>query len=152
MARVKIHWSENVTRLSNISHTNLEHIDENGFYAKYLGKYRRSDNKVTEGRLLYIGQAYDQTIRQRLLQPHASDPCINGWQSRNPGFDIWVKAGVISETDQQRITNQLVDDTECCMINKNQPECNEQCMENYTGRDLEITHENAWIIRNSSCP
>lgn len=151
MARVKITWSVNCDWLSNANNSTLEYLDDNGFYAIYLGKHDRETRKVKDSRLLYIGQAYDQTIRQRIQQPHDVDECMSNFKKKNPGYDLFFKSGIVSEIDQQKISSQLVDDVECCMIFRNQPECNTQCRESYMGREIIVEHENPWIIRNSSC-
>jgi len=150
MTHVTIHWSKNVAKLSSISESNIEHLDEKGFYAIYLAE-KLKNGDLGDPILLYIGQAYNQTIRERLLQQHSSEKCFNEWKKNNPGFDIWVQAGVIKDAGQERITSKLFDDIECCMIYTNQPKCNTQCKERYSGRDIEIIHEKSWKLRNSSC-
>lgn len=151
MPQAKIRWSKNCEWLKKVATSNLEYIDENGFYAIYLGRHNPETNKVENGELLYIGQVYDQTIRQRLQQPHDADSCINNQKRQKPDFELFFKTGIIIETDQERVTSQLIDDIECCMIYSNQPKCNVQCKESYEGREINIEHENPWIIRDSSC-
>jgi len=152
MVRVRIKWSTNCGWLSNANTSNLKYLDDNGFYAIYLARYNSQTIMVGDGKLLYIGKAYDQTIRQRLQQHHDADQCINNLKRQKTNYELFFKSGIISETDQERLTVQLVNDIECCMIFMNKPSCNIQCKEKYDGREVSIENENSWIIKNSSCP
>jgi len=61
--------------------------------------------------------------------------------------------GVVEKTNVQRVTQELFDDTECCLIFCNQPMCNVKCKEAYTGRALEVINTGDFtpLKEKSSC-
>ena len=151
MAKVRITWTTNASRLSNIDNSKLDYLDEKGFYAIYACVYNKDRNSITPKKLLYIGQAFEQTIRERLKQPHDADACMKKEKQNEPNSGLWFKTGVITKNDQEKITQQLFNDVECCMIYVNKPKCNTLCMETYEGGAIEVTHGGARMIKNSSC-
>jgi len=151
MARVKITWSEITTPLSNIPLSTIRYLDEKGFYAIYLGVPTDKPNSIIIKKLLYIGQAYKQKIRDRLQQPHDADECMKSEKEKEPGSKLYIKSGIILEYDQDGISQELFDDVECCMIYINKPACNEKCIDEYGGGDITISHVNAIKITDSSC-
>ena len=76
--------------------------------------------------LLYIGIAYRQDVDAEIKQT------IRAFNLDSEKLSIWL--GFI-KNDFDRITEQIVKDVECLLIHVNQPELNEQCKKNYTGRD-----------------
>lgn len=151
MAKVRITWTSNASRLSNIDISKLDYLDEKGFYAIYACVYNKDRNSITPKKLLYIGQAFEQTIRERLKQPHDADACMKKEKQNEPNSGLWFKTGVITKNDQEKVTQQLFNDVECCMIYVNKPKCNTLCMETYEGGAIEVTHGGARMIKNSSC-
>jgi hypothetical protein len=167
MAKVRITWTTNASRLSNIDNSKLDYLDEKGFYAIYACVYNKDRNSITPKKLLYIGQAFEQTIRERLKQPHDADACMKKEKQlkqphdadacmkkekqNEPNSGLWFKTGVITKNDQEKVTQQLFNDVECCMIYVNKPKCNTLCMETYEGGAIEVTHGGARMIKNSSC-
>lgn len=151
MAKVRITWTYNASRLSNIDNSKLDYLDGKGFYAIYACVYNKDRNSITPKKLLYIGQAFEQTIRERLKQPHDADACMKEEKQNEPNSDLWFKTGVITKHDQEKVTQQLLNDVECCMIYVNKPKCNTLCMETYEGGAIEVTHGGARMIKNSSC-
>ena len=151
MAKVRITWTTNASRLSNIDTSKLDYLDGKGFYAIYACVYNKDRNSITPKKLLYIGQAFEQTIRERLKQPHDADACMKKEKQNEPNSGLWFKTGVITKNDQEKVTQQLFNDVECCMIYVNKPKCNTLCMETYEGGAIEVTHGGARMITNSSC-
>jgi len=151
MAKVRITWTTNASRVSNIDNSKLDYLDEKGFYAIYACVYNKDRNSITPKKLLYIGQAFEQTIRERLKQPHDADACMKKEKQNEPNSGLWFKTGVITKHDQEKVTQQLFNDVECCMIYVNKPKCNTLCMETYEGGAIEVTHGGARMIKNSSC-
>jgi len=151
MAKVRITWTTNASRLSNIDNSKLDYLDGKGFYAIYACVYNKDRNSITPKKLLYIGQAFEQTIRERLKQPHDADACMKKEKQNEPNSGLWFKTGVITKNDQEKVTQQLFNDVECCMIYVNKPKCNTLCMETYEGGAIEVTHGGARMITNSSC-
>jgi hypothetical protein len=151
MAKVRITWTTNASRLSNIDNSKLDYLDGKGFYAIYACVYNKDKNSITPKKLLYIGQAFEQTIRERLKQPHDADACMKKEKQNEPNSGLWFKTGVITKNDQEKVTQQLFNDVECCMIYVNKPKCNTLCMETYEGGAIEVTHGGARMIKNSSC-
>ena len=152
MVRVKITWSEKITPLTYIPKSKIRYMDEKGFYAIYLGVPSEKPLQTTLKKLLYIGQAYDQTIRKRSQQPHDdADKCMKSENEKEPGSNLYIKSGIITENDQDGISQELFNDVECCMIYTNKPACNQKCMKEYVGGEIIISHVNARKITDSSC-
>lgn len=55
-----------------------------------------------------------------------------------------VRPGIITSISQERISAELVDDIEACLIFTNQPEQNTVSKKDYTGRDIIITNEGGY--------
>ena len=98
MARVKITWSEKTTALTYIPDSKISYLDESGFYAIYVRVPSEKPKYSTLKKLLYIGQAYEQIIRDRLQQPHDADECMEAEKEREPNSDLYVKTGIITES------------------------------------------------------
>jgi hypothetical protein len=49
--------------------------------------------------------------------------------------------GIIEKCTLDKITKQLFDDIECCLINSNQPICNTMCKDSYKGREIKIIND-----------
>jgi len=135
MDEATIEWSS-IIPYSNVKDSVNNSLDENGFYIILVGK-RKSPNEYVDIKLQYIGQAYEQTIRERVLQPHPSaDVKINKYLSDNREYVKLVKSGIITESSQERITQSFFDDIEACLISKNNPPANDQNKNGYKGRDI----------------
>ena len=127
-------------------------MDDNGFYAILGANYDKTKNQWIDFDLLYMGQVFDQTLRQRISQPHDAYTCVNANTKKTQKTAI-IMVGVIKETSVERITQEFVNDVECCLIYSNQPLCNDKCKEEYTGRSLEITNTEGYypLKETSSC-
>jgi hypothetical protein len=108
MARFTIKWHK----------TTLSALDTNDDY--YFYAFSRGSN------LLYIGNSIRQDVKDRIPQN------IRRFNLDPRGLTIWL--GEISDTSYQRITKQMILDTEALLINSNQPNLNTQCKANYNGR------------------
>jgi hypothetical protein len=63
-------------------------------------------------------------------------------------------AGIVTHASVQRLSQDFVDDVECCLIYSNQPLCDQKCKEEYTGRSIKITNVDGTYIpvkRLSQC-
>lgn len=80
--------------------------------------------------------------------------CANKWLTDNPSFKLLVMAGTITRATSQRITQELMDDVECCLVFTNQPKCNgPPCKESYSGREIMISNTGAYqpLKESSKC-
>jgi len=150
-----VHWTQSVDTLQAIasSTTKLPNLDNNGFYALLGGRWNDTTKKWSDLELLYIGQAFDQTLRTRILQPHDAYTCIEA-QLEKTGKTAIVMVGVVTQASVQRLTQDVIDDLECCLIYSNQPLCNERCKDTYSGREITITNigGNFPLKASSACP
>lgn len=152
MENITLKWSKEYISINFISQSKDEYLDEKGFYAFIAGKHK--EKKLENPKLLYIGQAYEQTLRVRIPQDHKkAEKCINKYLKDNPDTTVWVQTGIITESDVKTRTQPLYDDIECCLIFTNQPKCNTHCMDNYDGREIKITNTGLYGIlkKTSSC-
>ena len=101
------------------------------------GIYNPNSEKWGNLELLYIGQAFDQTLRKRIPQDHPAYECVLQYQKEHSNVDIIVLIGLIENSTVERLTQQLFDDVECCLIFCNQPLCNITCKESCSGRARE---------------
>ena len=140
MDTVYINWVQGVVpfhQIKDFRHKTYD-LDRNGFYAILGGTYDSRSRGWKNLKLLYIGQAFDQTLRERIPQEHPAYQCVFEYRKRHSGVDILVKIGFIEKSTVERSTQQLFDDIECCLIFCNQPLCNTTCKESYSGRDLQV--------------
>lgn len=152
MENVTVKWSKILVAIGNVSQSKNEYMDLHGYYTIIAGKHK--GRKVENPKLLYIGQAFKQTLRERIPQDHKkAEKCILKYLRENPGTTVWVQTGSITSSDTKTRTQQIYDDIECCLIFTNQPKCNTQCKESYEGREIRITNTGAYGVlkKNSSC-
>ena len=149
MDTVQIKWINNMP-FNTIGENENKSLDMKGFYALLGARYDK-DSKTWKVTLLYIGQAFDQILRERIPQEHPGYKCAYSYIKKNPGKEIRVMVGVIEKTNLEKRTQALFDDIECCLIFCNKPICNTQCKESYKGRDLQITNIGAYIPLKPKC-
>lgn len=138
MDTVHIDWDEIVIRFNNVGDSKRPKLDEKGFYAVLGAVYNPKTDKWGNIKLLYIGQAFDQTLRERIPQEHPAYACVFDYQRRHSGVCIVVMLGTVEKSTVAKLTQQLLNDIECCLIFCNQPLCNTSCEESYSGRDLKV--------------
>lgn len=153
MDTIYINWVQGVVPLHQIKdfrHKTYD-LDKNGFYAILGGTYDSRSKGWKNLKLLYIGQAFDQTLRERIPQEHPAYQCVFEYRKRHSGVDILVKIGFIEKSTVERSTQQLFDDIECCLIFCNQPLCNTTCKESYSGRDLQVINSGYYRRLKEKC-
>lgn len=152
MDTVYINWVKGVLPFHQIK--DFEHetydLDKNGFYAILAGARAKTKGWV-KLKLLYIGQAFDQTLRERILQEHPAYECVFNYQKQYSDLDILVKIGFIEKSTVERRTQQLYDAIECCLILCSQPMCNTTCKESYSGRDLNVINKGHYFSLKEKC-
>lgn len=136
MEFVKIYWENGVFVFSEIPEFPNDFLENNGFYVILAATYDATKNIFFDMELLYIGQTFDQTFRERIPQPHEAYPLIYEYMKYNSQKTVVAKLGAIYDCDAERITQELFDDIECCLINKNQPIFNDKCKKSYIGRSI----------------
>lgn len=141
MENVTIHWGKGVIQYSAIEASGNVDLDYIGFYAILGGIHNPDKSSYTDITLLYIGQTYKQSLRDRIPQPHSAYTCINAWLKKHPKHSPVVMIGLREVAGDK--SQALYDDIECCLIYDNQPLCNDKCKENYspTGREITITND-----------
>lgn len=90
-------------------------------------------------KVIYIGQAYYQSLRRRALQHVRGD--LLDWIRRSKSIhvaDVAMKVAEITSMNQQRVSKKIIDDIESLMIIVVQPPGNIQSTRTYYGRDLQI--------------
>lgn len=153
MDTVQIKWIEGVIQFNAISEFKHQYLDKKGFYALLGARFNKETDRWEEIKLLYIGQAFDQTLRERIPQEHPAYKCVFEYTKKNPGKQIAVMLGIIEKSSVQKLTQELFNDVECCLISWNQPTCNTQCKESYTGRELQVTNTGGFtpLKEKSTC-
>lgn len=128
-------------------------LDKNGFYALLGGKKHPITGNWVILKLLYIGQAYEQSINDRLDQAHTAYVCINDYLQKNQGCEALITTGIIKSCSQERYTQELFNDIEACLIRSNKPHCNTQSKYSYGGRTIEITNTGGFspLLQTCSC-
>lgn len=150
MDTVQINWAKGAIRFDEISTSKEPYLDKEGFYAILGATFYSESKSWKDFKLLYIGQAFNQTLRQRIPQDHPGYECVSEYRKKNRR-DIIVMVGIIGQAEAQRITQQLFDDVECCLIYCNQPFCNVKCKDSYTGRDLQVINTGDFSPLKEKC-
>jgi hypothetical protein len=142
-----IYWYPHVYTLEKIDKAD----EQNDFYA-ILGA-KRGYKEWRDLDLLYIGMAFRQTVKERIMQPHEAYTCINEYLKDNPGREIIIMVGMLVDYSLDRVTEQFVEDIECCLIHSNQPWCNERCKTSYTARPLLVLNDGDYapLKKKSHC-
>ena len=151
MDTATINWAKGVITWDHLGSSSESYLKEAGFYAILAGTLNPTTKQYEQIKLLYIGQAYEQTLGECIPQPHAGYECINAYAQKNPSAKILVMVGVLTQTNRENITQQFFNDIECCLIFRNQPLCNTLCEDSYSGRNLSITNTGDFNPLAQSC-
>jgi len=137
---IHIDWGKGVIRFSDVENFKSSRLDGKGFYALLGAVYNPKTEEWGAIKLLYIGQAFEQTLRTRIRQEHPAYECVFDYKKKHSSskVDIVVMLGVVQSSTVKKLTQQLFNDIECCLVHKNKPLCNTSCKELYSGRDLKI--------------
>ena len=140
MENVIIKW-EKLILFSQIETLKSELLDGRGFYAIVTGKV--IDRHIKEQKLYYIGVAYEQSLRARIMQEdtHPAYKEIDNFIAKNPDYKKYVRIGKISSKIQDRDSESLYKDIESCLIYDNKPLANTQCQDSYNGRQIKIENQ-----------
>jgi len=151
MDTVNIKWDDTVTQFDRIKDSKKTKLDKSGFYAILGATFNESSKKYESLKLLYIGQAFDQTLRERIPQEHDAYKCVYDYKKNHSGTDIVVMIGLIEESSLEKQTQQIFSDIECCLIFCNKPTCNTTCQESYSGRNLQVTNTGDYTPLKEKC-
>ena len=101
MENVIIKW-EKLILFSQIETLKSELLDGRGFYAIVTGKV--IDRHIKEQKLYYIGVAYEQSLRARIMQEdtHPAYKESDNFIAKNPDYKKDVRIGKISSKIQDR--------------------------------------------------
>ncbi len=95
MENVTIHWGKGAIAYSDVKESGDVNLDYIGFYAILGGIHNTSTNRYSDISLLYIGQAYDQSLRDRIPQAHSAYVCINAWLEEHPNQEPIIMIGLV---------------------------------------------------------
>jgi hypothetical protein len=151
MDTVNVEWDKGVIRFDQIKDFKSENLDKKGFYTILGWTFDETSKKWKDLKLLYIGQAFDQTLRERIPQEHDAYNCVYDYKKNHSGTSLFVMIGIIKESSVEKQTQQLFNDIECCLIFRNKPACNTTCQESYSGRDLEVTNTGDYVPLKEKC-
>ena len=125
---IKIIWSNEWLIEEDLYVPNEPELEEStrGLYVIY----------TDDGEICYIGQTYDQTFRDRIMQ-HRNDEVGNCLREiLEEDYDLFLKVGHFELISYSRISRELLDDTERLFIYALEPTCNILGIKSFTGRDL----------------
>ncbi|GMO51904.1 MAG: hypothetical protein Ta2G_09640 [Termitinemataceae bacterium] len=145
MDNATINWFQGMIKLSDIKESRDKNLDKHGFYVILTGKFDPPSGQYTDIKLQYIGQAYKQTIRVRILQEHDAYTEIAKYLKKNIGFELLVMSGTIATSSLAKLTYQFIDDVEACLIFDNQPLCNTRNMDSYNGRNITVNNTGDYL-------
>ena len=141
MVLVEITWAKGFTRWTDVPKATEPVYDGPGFYAVLISQFDKTDKMWKRFKLLYIGQAYDQKLRERIPQEHKAYACVQKWLEANAGYEAVVMVGKITKSGSG-VTADLMNCVECCLIFTNKPDCNTTCKDAYEWKlSLEIINK-----------
>ena len=134
-----LNWTSGVLEFREVEYFLNSDLDYRGFYAILAGlPMLYVPGWYWTKRLLYIGQAYHQSIRDRVPQPHPAYAIANQYFQSHPSHVPLVMVGLRMPTTTP--TEELYNDIEAALIYANQPLCNDQGKKEYTGRPIQIAN------------
>jgi len=122
-----------------------------GIYSIHTGE--------SDGELVYIGQAYDQSFARRVPQ-HQNDGLADWIEEEYAEIQLYLSTGHLGLKTYDRVTPQLVDDIESLLIGACRPPGNLSKTKTFSGRELLIRNKGSrgsvprycWaIIEDSEC-
>jgi hypothetical protein len=135
-----LEWEQGVFQFSHLHRHESELLDGPGFYALLAASRNKGQRRWTNLKLLYLGQAYRQTLRERIPQDHPAYEDIASYLEKYPDKRLIVMVGTIVEATLERHTPQFYDDVENCLILANEPRFNRRGTRSYSGRELRVTN------------
>jgi hypothetical protein len=122
----------------------LEEFSEWEISDEVMGVYMLLDSERNEERrnwvhhaILYIGMVYEQTFLDRIKQHLRGDDAWT-WIEKHHEYEVTIKVARVMLLERQRISKQLLQDTESLLIGVEHPGGNVQSTKTYAGPDLEI--------------
>lgn len=146
MENVTVEWEKLISFDAIVQIKNELLDEERGLYAIITGKVD-SENNIKDRKLQYIGLAYKQTLRERILQgdTHPAYKKIDAYIKKHPDYKVYVRLGNITSKIQQNDSEKLYKDVEACLIYDNQPPANTQNNESYNGREIKIINHGVHV-------
>jgi len=129
--KVKVKWSEPF----DLSRAYIYGYDNDQLYMVL-----RSDPCVKNANfeLVYIGQAYRQSIARRLKTHHKIETIVEETPKKKM---VFVKFGTVILPEGRRISHELVTDIENALIYWHEPKYNDTSYASYNGRPIHIINQ-----------
>jgi len=141
MTKIIIDWSEWIENTSySIENSKNDYFDLTEAVYMYVHAEKQPDNIYMPGKQpLYIGQVYkrqnNETVKDRIYE-HFNDQ-LPEYFERNCAYTVFIKIGKIILQNSETISQELIENIECCLINTNQPLCEiEENKVNYHGDSI----------------
>lgn len=146
MEEIIIEWEKLIPFTFVDKHENELLDEERGMYAIVTGKVNAEKN-IDDRQLQYIGLAYKQTLRERILQgdTHPAYKKIDEYIEEHPDYKVYIRLGKIISKIQQNDSEKLYKDVEACLIYDNQPPANTLNKDSYNGRDMKINNKGVHV-------
>jgi hypothetical protein len=122
MDKVRVFWSKDRPIEKAIK------VDEKQYEYLYM--------ILAKKKLLYIGQAFNQYLGNRLSRHEVLNEILDDYSEEI----IRIRFGNIIAPQFSRITKKLVTDIESVLINYHDPPYNIQSTDTYYGRDIQVTN------------
>ena len=98
-----------------------------GFYA--IVAFNAEDEEDDEVDLLYIGMAYQESILDKVEEPHIAFNFLEEFLEESPEMEVFFMMGVIEESSLDIMSRQFYADVQCLLVEHNDPIFNPPCDE-----------------------
>lgn len=139
MNNIVINWKPGITKIKNMVLSDIEALDEKGFYLLLGGLPYAS--KISYERLepIFVGTSFNQTIREALLGYPDKNESIKQFLDAHYKMDLLFVCGLLEQPSAKVISPDNIQKVKQKLIEQISPACNELSSE--TNDDIEIEHK-----------
>ena len=139
--KVTITWSNSLVKYSEIETSTVSFLDKQGFFCILSGMNGLRKEILDEIILLYIGQTFSHTLREKIIQSYEKIDYISGrFINEKERRTTLIMGGIITNCSAKTISNYLYKNIVNCLIYANKPIGNPSYLENYNSKTIEITN------------
>lgn len=138
--KVTITWSNRLVKYSEIESSEISYLNKRGFFCIISGIYKPRKDIWGEITLLYIGQAFSRTLREKIINSYEKNDLVPKFIEEKEKRTALIMGGKITDCSVKEISKPLYNNIVNCLISANKPIGNPSYQENFTSRILEITN------------
>jgi len=149
--RSYITWDPDVIRFKDVARSRHPLLRGKGFYAILSATLDDEHDVWHDLELMFIGKAFDQSLRARIPQPRAAYDRMQAAMTDQPGRELIVMLGEQTESTLKRVTRGFTEDVERCLVVRHRPPINRPPSGAYRGRKISVVNRGDFAPLKPKC-